>query len=334
MAAQLGISRTAVSLALRNHPAISEETRRRVRAHADLVGYRSNVLVNALMTHVRTRRVVPNGEVIAYLTVGPTAKDALNTPTNAAYYAGAREQAEKLGFRLEVFWLGPEGAHARQQARVLRNRAVRGAILSPLPVETGPLDLDWNDQPVVALGYSFRHHNLHRATNNHFTGMYTCYERLRSFGYKRIGLALAEENDQRVRHHWLAGYLTARQVLGGGCARILLFGSTKPKAQFLRWFSTNRPDAVIGILPDPTVAWLGEEGVRIPGDIGYASVDLAPANPLKLAGIRQSSERIAATAVETLATQIYTNRRGLPQTPVLLLIDGEWVEGSTVKRRL
>jgi len=331
MAKELGVSRTTVALALRNHPSVAEATRLKIQSHAERVGYRENPLVTALMTHVRSRRQTTDGEVIAYLTVGPTSQDALCAPTNSAYFAAAREQAEKRGFRLELFWLGPEGANARSQARVMRNRGIRGAILAPLPIETGPLALDWEHQSIVALGYSYRHTTIHRATHNHFTGIYSCYERLRQLGYHRIGLAMTTENDLRVRHYWLGGFLAARQVLGGGCPRTLFFDAVKPRDHFLRWFRSNRPDAIIGIHPDPAIKWLQEQGLRIPQDVGYAAVDLPPGKPKNPAGIRQSSEQIADAAVEILTNQIFTNRLMLPTTPRLLLIDGVWVDGPTVR---
>ena len=56
IADRVGLSRSAVSLALRNHPSIPEATRERVRQAAAELGYRRNPLVAALMMQLRQPR--------------------------------------------------------------------------------------------------------------------------------------------------------------------------------------------------------------------------------------------------------------------------------------
>src|SRR5215211_7651893 len=50
VAAKLGLSAMTVSLALRDHPRISLETKQRIRAAMDKLGYRPNPVARALAT--------------------------------------------------------------------------------------------------------------------------------------------------------------------------------------------------------------------------------------------------------------------------------------------
>ena len=56
IARQLGVSRSTVSRALKNHPRISQETRLRVQEAAQALGYIPNYLAQSLSSH-RTRSV-------------------------------------------------------------------------------------------------------------------------------------------------------------------------------------------------------------------------------------------------------------------------------------
>src|SRR5262245_4788138 len=72
IARRAGVSHTTVSLSLRNDPSIPDRTRARLHRLADAMGYRSNVLVSALMTQLRLRHRRSTPEVVGFLTGGPT----------------------------------------------------------------------------------------------------------------------------------------------------------------------------------------------------------------------------------------------------------------------
>ena len=48
-------------------------------------------------------------------------------------------------------------------------------------------------------------------------------EKLCAAGYRRIGLAMSREHDDRVRHHWRAGFLTAQSLHALAMDRELMF---------------------------------------------------------------------------------------------------------------
>ena len=326
------VSHTTVSLALRNHPRVSMRTRRRIQALAESMGYRPNALVSALMSHVRSRRRVIAQEVVAFLTGGPTSDWWRGWPTITQAYLGARSRAEQLGFRLETLWLGPLGQDSRAVGKVMHARAIRGAIMAPLPVPHGEIDLDWSRCAVTAIGYSFEQVPLHRATHHHVSSMIEAYQQLRNLGYRRIGLATSVEDMVRVKHFWLAGLLTGRELFGGAHVPHVTFEGPRQKAEFFAWMKAEKPDIVVGVARD-TYFWLREEGTRIPQDIAYAHLNLLDVQPGNIAGIEQRSAEIGAAAMDLLVGQLYHNEYGSPPTPNCTLIDGRWVNGETAPPR-
>lgn len=335
IARSLGVSHTTVSLGLRNDPSIPAATRERVHAAADRMGYRSNVLVSSLMTQVRSKHQKSVPEVVAFLSGGPTADDWEQHSACVGFFAGARQQAPKLGMRVEPFWLGPGGAASAATCRMLRARAIRGVLIAPFPVPVYQYELDWARLICVGLGYVFKDHPLHRATHNHFRGVFTACENLVRLGYRRIGLMLESSQNSRVGYNWLGGYLAAQGTLHTTPLEPLLTTETVDTAAVKAWLKRQRPDAVVGFGPKQYVA-LEQAGCRLPDDLAFAALDIEQMNLAHVAepaGINQNLDRIGATAVDILATQLYHNEQGFPSHPVLSMIEGRWVEGRTAPER-
>jgi LacI family transcriptional regulator len=331
IARRAGVSHTTVSLSLRNHPSIPTETRERVRVLADELGYRSNVLVSALMSQVRLKQHKSAPEVVGFLTGGLTPNDWNNHSASVGFFEGARRRAQKLGIRVEPFWLGPGGSAAAATCRMLHARAIRGILITPFPVPVYLHELDWSRLICVGFGYVFNEHALHRATHNHFRGAFIAYQNLARLGYKRIGLMLDRDENRRVNYSWLGGYMAAQHTSLGERLEPLLTTATD-KAQVLKgWLRKSRADAVIGFGPNQFLS-LTAQGCRIPQDLAFAALDVEQARLAhveEVSGINQNFPLIGATAVNILASQLYHNEQGLPSHPVLSMIEGHWSAGRT-----
>ena len=335
IARRAGVSHTTVSLSLRNDPTIPERTRARLHRLADTMGYRSNVLVSALMTQVRLRHRRSTPEVVGFLTGGPTAEDWKNHSSSVGFYDGARLRAAEIGMRLENFWLGPDGTRAAETCRMLRARAIRGNLIAPFPRPVYGEQLDWSQLVCVALGYAFKALPLHRATHHHFRGSFTAVENLARLGYQRIGLMLDREENSRVDYSWLGGYLAAREMREGATLRPFFTGAQDDTGGLRRWLTQEKPDAVIGFGPRQISA-LQAAGCVIPRDIAFAALDVQQANlnaVNHVAGIDQNLPVTGATAVDILAGQLYHNEHGLPPQPALSMIEGFWVDGKTAPKK-
>jgi len=331
IARRAGVSHTTVSLSLRNHASIPEATRERLRRLADRLGYRSNVLVSALMSQVRLKQHKSAPEVVGFLTGGPTADDWKHHSYSVGCHEGARQRAQQLGMRIEPFWLGLGGDASAATCRMLHARAIHGNLIAPFPVPIYGHELDWARMICVGLGYVFNQHALHRATHNHFRGAFLAYEKLVGRGYRRIGLMLDQDENRRVNYLWLGGYLAAQSTLAGKKLDPLLTRVSGNQSQVKAWLKKMRPEVVIGFGPRQFLT-LTQLGLTIPDDIAYVALDVEQthlAHVEEVTGINQNLPLIGATAVDILASQLYHNELGLPQRPVFSMIEGYWVDGRT-----
>jgi DNA-binding LacI/PurR family transcriptional regulator len=319
LAKMLGVSDATVSLALRNHPRISPSTREKVQKMAAEVGYRGNVLVNALLTQVRRGRVETSSEVIALLLEGDEMYD---TPSVVEGTKIAQQRASRLGMNLQIFFLGKLGEKSVQVDRIMFNRGIRGVIVGPMPLNLKPLVFDWSHYAWAAVGYSFQQQVMNRVANAHFSGLVTCYERLRKAGCKRIGCVLSRDEDKRARYFWHAASKSAPYIHGGATIPPLMFDESFKRREFEDWFRRNRLDAVIGNYPDHAAKWI--TALRL--DACYATLDLH--NNVSWSGIRQSWGGIFSAAVDQLAGELTRNEFGLPSSPKVTLIEGVWIENA------
>lgn len=321
LAKLLKVSDATVSMALRNNPAISAPTRDRVQALARKLGYRGNVLVSALLTQVRRGRLGSSGEVVALLLEGTSPSKSPSVIEGAAM---AEQRAKLHGLRLETFLLGRFGAQSASVNRVLISRGIRGVVMGPVSLELKPLTFEWDRFAWMAIGYSFRQHEMNRVAHAHFAGGMTCYNRMREAGCRRIGFVLLQDDDQRARHFWQAAARCGPHLCGGRVVPPLILAGKPDRARFEQWLARHRPDGVIGNYPDVAFAWMSELGLAFP----YASLDHSGAPG---GGIRQSWEEIFSTAVDQLAAELARNEFGLPKSPKVTLIEGTWVDGRKGK---
>ncbi|RRK01365.1 LacI family transcriptional regulator [Opitutaceae bacterium TAV4] len=342
LAAKLGVSHATVSMALRNHPSISEATRKRVQAAARKAGYQGNVLVSALLTQVRRGRVEASAEVIAFLEVGSGADNtSALRPDLLVGLEAARRRARQLGLTVESFAVGVRGGESRSVGRTLFNRGIRGVVITPMPLDLLPLEIDWRHHSVVAVGYSYRQDAMHRVANAHFSGILCAYERLRACGHRRIGCVLRREEDARSLHYWRAGALAGPHLHGGAVILPLMLDEPAEarRGEFERWFRKVKPDAVVANYPDFVLGWLREMGMASgrgngtgsEGWVSYASLDVTQGSGVS--GIGQSWGGMFATAVDQLGGELARNEFGLPEEPKVTLVEGKWVEGATVRMR-
>lgn len=332
VAERAGVSRMTVSLALRDDPSIPIATRRRVRKLARFLGYRPDPHIAQLMEKIRARKVRhKEAHVIAYLTAYENRFEWKKLPTARMYFEGAQQQANECGFKLEEAWLQCAEMTGRRLGEILHSRGIEGIIVAPLPgTEQLFQDFNWDNFSGVALAYSLKRPALHRACNHHFQSMFSLARELHARGYERLGLALSQDADERVRHLWRAGYLAAQSVRGGKPAVPPLIMREWNKDEFARWLRRGEPDAIITI-GERVALWLKELGWRVPADVGLANVDLRP-TMVGMTGIDQNSRQVGAAAVDLLVSLLSGHERGVPAVPRITMIEGTFVAGETVRQ--
>lgn len=322
-----GVSQMTVSLALRNHPSLSAETRRKVRALATELGYRPNPLVSALMQNLRGRRATPDSATMAYVTAWPTRDGWRQFPLYRRYHEGAVARADQLGYRLEEFWLRQQGMSGARLSQVLWARGIHGVIIAPLPMPRAHLRLDWGKFALATLGYSLARPKLHRAVNHQTHSMQLALRELKRRGYQRLGLALSKHSDARADRNWQGAFLAyqprSRRV------PLLVTGEWDERS-FRAWFNEHQPDAIIAS-DDCVLRWLRRLKKQVPRDVGFVHIESTIAHP-HCASVRQNAYHSGAAAVDLVDEQLRHGERGIPVLPKAVLIASEWVDGPTVRQ--
>lgn len=331
LAALAGVSPATVSLALQNHPRLSQATRDRVMDLATRHGYRPDPVTATLMGRLRMARRTREPERIGYLTWWEEPEGWRKNSNDLRWFTGACERADALGYQVEHIWAREPGMTARRLSKVLYTRAIRGVIIAPFLRSRGHVSLDWEHFSSATISTAVTKPDLHRAAHFHFDGVILALRSLRQHGYRRVGMANHIGQIERVRYGWLAGYHIHQQGLAKDEQVPPLVLEKWNYREFIRWFEKHRPDAVISNNTNP-LEYLGKYGLDVPGDVGFATLDtLEPEEGI--AGIDQQHRLIAAAAVDLVTAQLQRHETGLPSCPKIVHLRGLWKEGHTVRRR-
>ncbi len=333
IAAAADVSVATVSLALRGNPRITAATQAKVRAAADRLGHAPSPLVSAFMSRIRRHQTgTARGETFAVLLPPREERDEGFT---AELRAGFREQAARLGLGLDEFRLEGQGpTSARRLERILHSRGIRGLLVAPSRSWDRVIDLDWSRFAAVSVGYSLKSPALHIVAPDHQQGMRVMITCLRERGCLRLGYFADEASMRAADKRFLARFaLYTTSTPGDVDIPPLLIPAPRPgdaqvRAEFLRWFRRYRPVGIISTFSQ-VPAWLESEGIAVPGDVHFCHENLAEAGRRPVAGLDQRPRLVAATAVNVLLSAIIQHEYGPPETPVITLIPGRWVDGPT-----
>lgn len=332
IAREAGVSRMAVSLALRNQPRVSKETRERVLSIAKKLGYKPDARLASWMTLVHDtarRELLP----IAWIN-SSTEEDAWRrhrylTP----YFEGARNRCEQLGYRLEEFWLREPGMTNQRMSRILYSRGIQGVILAPPHdgLGMGHVRLDW--QHFACAGFEEKvlsAPQIPRVAQDWFYNMTLALKLLRRSGYRRIGLLLPGQADRRSAHmtraaaHYFHLHIPETE-------RVPVLINRDPSAHgrdILRWIKKTRPDVVVGQNGE-LVDVIVEAGYRVPEDIGVVHLALED-DCADWAGVWACKREIGALTADMVVARLQKNDFGLPAVRSDTLIPGRWSPGRTL----
>jgi LacI family transcriptional regulator/LacI family repressor for deo operon, udp, cdd, tsx, nupC, and nupG len=326
----VGVHRATVSLALKNHPSIGPETRERIKAVAEELGYRPDPMLSALAAyrHLSTEPVFKG--VIAWLAQSTHAYRWNEIPIFQSYYDGARNAAQRYGYQMEVFELSDLKMTTKRLASVLRARSINGLLLAPQPQAGVELDFPWEHFSAVTFGYTLLRPQLHLVSSTQQRAIVATLRELRNRGYRRIGFAYEPTHDERVDHNYIAGYLLDWHMAH---SEILMAPATDyadPRGKFHSWIRQHKIEAIVTGNYN-IVAPLAEAGISVPQDLGVACPSL-PRGDLGVAGILEDAETIGKIAVEFLIASMQRGERGIPAAAQRILLEGHWVEGQTLRR--
>lgn len=331
VAAEAGVSPATVSMALHDSPRISPATRKRVRSAAASLGYQPDPTLTRLMSYLRqgdTRQVATLGMI----TVREKPAAWRESSHLRRIYDAALRRGAELGFRIEELWLGAPHLTQKRVKEILLARGIEGLFIFSGYAWKYYQDFDFSPFACATYGrWNGRQRLLDRAGANYYLDLLRVLNELERLGYQRPGLVLDKELNERTGELYSAAFLVAEHSARLQSHVPILLLEEIDESSFLRWFKKHRPDAIVAHSPTPAtyLRWLAKAGLCVPGDVGFAALDIASDDPVKPSGIRQDSERIGSAVVDMIASKLQRNERGLPERPQILMFEGEWIAGST-----
>lgn len=331
MAQQLGLSRTTVSEALRDHPRVNPATRTLVQAHAKSAGYHFNPLASSVLSEVRRTRLDTFRGVLA--TIG--LEEPARVPFLGAYWhdlqRGAEERAKELGFKLERFVIGERGLSVQRLDTILQTRGIRGVLIMPAWHRPDFTQLSWTNYTGIYADYLIDLPALHTVCPDHPRAMGLAMRRLQEYGFKRPGLVLIQQESNRLENRWLAAFLAHIHLHPELAALPPLIMQKMAAEPFKKWFLKYQPDVVLGHRAE-MMEWMKECGARIPETHGFCCINLGLSTG-PLAGLDLQPRQIGVRAIEMLISQIHHNFFGIPDLPCNTTVPAHWVDGPTLLPR-
>ena len=314
-----GVSIKTVSNVVNDYPHIRPETRQRVQAAIDELGYQPNLSARSL----RSGRSGVIGLVLPELSLSYFAELADAVIANA----------EKQGMVVQI---EQTGADRDREIAVLtspRMRLTDGLIFSPLGMgqeDVGHLDVDY---PMVLLGERIFGGPVDHVTMRNVEAAEAATRFLIDSGRRRIAVIGAHEGEvvgsAALR---LRGYRDALEAAGipydpALVSHTTLWHRANGAASMRELIDGGVPfDAVFGLNDALTLGALRvlqEKGIRVPGDVavmGFDNIDEAQYTVPSLSTIDPGRERIAERAVSLLVQRIRENDTR-PRDPQQILVD-------------
>jgi len=329
-----GLSPSAVSLALRDSPKISAATKRRVRRLAERSGYQADPAIVAMMSHLRKPRALRQRACFGVISFYDDPLPWEQSRHLARIYDGMHRRAGELGYRLEPLWLRAPGMTYRRFRGILDARGIEGLLCfgSPDLEQEFPPELD--HYAVVTVGLSIRT-PLHRVTSHFFRDTMQVLDRVHALGYRRPGLVLGRYEHERSGHAHVGAYLAwCEHRLGPGRALPVHLLDRVEAPPLLDWLRRHHPDVIIFVhlydVLESLRTVLRENGLRVPARLGVAVLSQL-LEGTGFSGLHQNQPLMGAWAVEMLVARILNRDLGIPTTPRLEMVEGEWVEGRSLR---
>ena len=312
VAALAGVSQSAVSRVFTIGSSVSAKTAEKVRAAADKLGYRPNVLARSLKSG--KSRII--GLLVAYLEnyFYPEVVERLSS------------ELQKEGYHVLVFLAPISTVNVDQVVRELMDYQVDGIVMASVSMSSDLAErCHATGIPVVLFNRALKDPRLSSVTTDNAKGGRLLADYLISLGHERIayiaGFSGASTQIDREAG-FRAGLQAAGKDLYARAEGNFSYADAQCAAREL--FATpHRPDAVFVANDHMAFAVMDvlrfEMGLTIPHDVsvvGFDDVPLAAWPSYNLTTVRQNVEQMVAQTVQMLITQI-TEGTGISKRVVL-----------------
>ncbi|WP_157836980.1 LacI family DNA-binding transcriptional regulator [Geminisphaera colitermitum] len=344
IARRAGVAKSTVSLALRDNPLISEKQRKRIQKIATKMGWQPRPHLARLMSELSSVRKARYKATLAFVSAAVSdPRQVLPSGTAADWLSGAETRARQLGYGLDRFWLNdPEVSHERL-AKIFWARNVQGVVLHSLDSTTRlqlrKQDKIWQQFPFVLIGSRMRTVPLNFVCNDYHSTAMEGTAQLLARGYRRIGFYMVRWLDETWEHRLVSGWRACMEAWNLETPPVFFINDPRNRRHgtdadvqlaFVAWLTEHRVEACLAV-NSHVLNRLAMAGLRVPGDIGVAVLDLPKGLRGKVAGMEQQHVNTGMTAVDVVIGQLLRREAGVPPFQQGTLIESLWVPGPTVR---
>jgi LacI family transcriptional regulator len=330
-----GVSPSAVSLALRDSPRISVETKARIMSLARELDYKPDARIIHLMRHLRKPRAVREQASFGVISFYESQRPWEKSRHLSSIFEGMQTRARELGYRLEPLWLRAPGMTYRRFGSILATRGIDGLLCFGSPDFNEKFPSELGRHAIVTIGLSIQT-PLHRVTSHFYNDTLHALNRVHALGYRRPGLVLGTHEDDRSAYAHSAAYLGwCEHMFGSQAALPILRLREVEEPALTDWLVRNRPDVVIFVhLPEMIArfrAVLKRLQISIPKNLGVVVLS-HEVEGSGFSGLQQNQRLMGSWAVELLAARIANQDLGVPIDPRTELVESEWINGDSLRK--
>ena len=307
LAKKLGISPSAVSLALNDKPGVSERTRNLVLETAMQMGYTKG-----------TSGSFHTGKTVCFIRYGGTVVGAAeHTSFSSFILQGVEARATELGYNTQVRYLSAGDMYNRQTLEFIRQAAgviFLGTDLTPAQIpEMEQFFSQLDSCPVVVADIFLLQNRVDSIGNDSFGGAKLAAEHLLKTGHHRLGYVKAKQRIPNLSQRE-AGFLAAL-CEAGKTAPISIevdISSEGAFRDFDAWLDSGPalPDGLYvenDILATSVIRALKHHNYRIPEDISVIGFDDIPMCEMldpPLTTVRLCKQELGVHAIDQLHRRI------------------------------
>jgi DNA-binding LacI/PurR family transcriptional regulator len=324
LAGELGLTAAAVSMALRNHPRISETTRRRAQKLAQKRGYLPNPALGRQGALGKSRG--EEGMPLALIRQqNPTHGEEISD-----YERRVEEVARGFGYKLQVHHL--KETPLPRLSQVLYARGVEAVLLGPIFERSFTNTFPWDRYSVVALEAGHFRPPCHLVMPDISSAIIGAMTRAVERGYRRIGLVEFAEPVKPVDHYdRVGGVGVCRQIAEENGVRFFHLSCPSYGALTCQnWLRSVKPDVVIA-QTEAAFYWMRDHPLS---SVRRAALVVLRINQAEsgrgVSGFIEDHVMTATVAMKLLDSEVRNFERGRPAVPTRQLVDMPWFEGKTL----
>ncbi len=338
IAKEVGFTKTTVSLALRDHPRISAETKKKVEAVAKAQGYTRDPNLTRAFSIIRKGRS-PTHNVIGYL---DTSKRSIESGNPFAEHVKQNviTSAKNKGFSVSLFVVDEKEMSLKRLKHIIESRNIKH-LLIPAPALVDDLPFDWEKFSTIVLSTRPLKQPFNRVTTSNYQAISLLMKNIKRKGYRKPGFIIRKNIDKIQDSECSIAFLGLCQYLGFDDSTPILFTrESTPISSYEKWYWKHQPDVIIqnsqtGSTKRGPMSYSGilnRFKKPIPPSIGRCSLNANPESE-PVSGIIRNEEEIGYSAIELMSSMIERNIMGLPNHPKVLTILSDWFEGETLPKK-